>query len=84
MILLDQDVTTSIDERTQEPVRVTPNLRRLNIPDVEIELVDSELDMFNSIITIVRELDPEILAGWEIHNGSWGYLFERAHHELGK
>ena len=62
----------------------SPNLKKLNLPNVEVIKVESEVDLFNEIIDRVRNLDPEILAGWEIHNGSWGYVFERAHQEFGE
>jgi DNA polymerase zeta len=45
---------------------------------VDIEYETDELDLLNRIIDIVRELDPDILVGYEVHNGSWGYLIERA------
>ena len=38
----------------------------------------NELDLMNRIVDIVREFDPDILTGYEVHNGSWGYLIERA------
>ena len=45
---------------------------------VDIEYETDELDLLNRMIDIVRELDPDILVGYEVHNGSWGYLIERA------
>jgi DNA polymerase zeta len=39
---------------------------------------NDELELLNRFIDIVRELDPDILVGYEVHNGSWGYLIERA------
>lgn len=39
---------------------------------------EDELDMLNRFIDIVRDFDPDILVGYEVHNGSWGYLVERA------
>ena len=38
----------------------------------------SELDLINRLVDIVREQDPDVLTGFEVHNGSWGYLIERA------
>ena len=44
----------------------------------EVEEETSELDLINRMIDIVRGHDPDILAGYEVHGGSWGYLIERA------
>ncbi|SPN99744.1 probable catalytic subunit of DNA polymerase zeta UPR-1 [Cephalotrichum gorgonifer] len=38
----------------------------------------SELDLFVRMVEIVRNHDPDILTGYEVHGGSWGYLIERA------
>ncbi|KAH7078349.1 hypothetical protein FB567DRAFT_133332 [Paraphoma chrysanthemicola] len=45
---------------------------------VEVEHEEDELDLINRIVDIVRQFDPDILAGYEVHNSSWGYLIERA------
>lgn len=45
---------------------------------VAVECEEDELDLINRIVDIVRHFDPDILAGYEVHNGSWGYLIERA------
>lgn len=45
---------------------------------VEVDLEETELDLINRMVDIVREHDPDILTGFEVHNGSWGYLMERA------
>ncbi|KAF2229850.1 putative DNA polymerase zeta catalytic subunit [Viridothelium virens] len=44
----------------------------------EVHAEDDELDLINKLIDIVRDFDPDILTGFEVHNGSWGYLIERA------
>lgn len=46
--------------------------------DVDVEYEEDELDLLNRMIDIVRRFDPDILTGYEVHNGSWGYLIERA------
>lgn len=38
----------------------------------------SELDLMIRMVDIVRTFDPDILTGYEVHGGSWGYLIERA------
>lgn len=46
--------------------------------DVEVQYEEDELDLINKMVDIVREFDPDILTGYEVHNSSWGYLIERA------
>ena len=47
----------------------------------EVEEESSELDLINRMVDIVRNYDPDILTGYEVHNGSWGYLIERARYK---
>ncbi|PWN52328.1 putative catalytic subunit of DNA polymerase zeta UPR-1 [Violaceomyces palustris] len=51
---------------------------RLGINNLAVEEVESELELFNALVDLVRAFDPEILAGYEIHSSSWGYAVERA------
>lgn len=44
----------------------------------EVHVESSELDLLVRMVEIVREYDPDILTGFEVHGGSWGYLIERA------
>lgn len=44
----------------------------------DVEEEETELDLLNRMVDIVRQHDPDILTGYEVHNGSWGYLIERA------
>jgi DNA polymerase zeta len=46
--------------------------------NAEVEHEEDELELINRIVDIVRQFDPDILTGYEVHNGSWGYLIERA------
>ncbi|KAH0531718.1 hypothetical protein TsFJ059_000511 [Trichoderma semiorbis] len=46
------------------------------VPD-EVFQESSELDLLNRMVEIVRFYDPDILTGYEVHGGSWGYLIER-------
>ncbi|EKG11632.1 hypothetical protein MPH_11125 [Macrophomina phaseolina MS6] len=46
--------------------------------DVDVQYEEDELDLLNKMVDIVREFDPDILTGYEVHNSSWGYLIERA------
>lgn len=45
---------------------------------VELQTEASELDLITSLVDIVQSHDPDIITGYEVHNGSWGYLIERA------
>ncbi|KAI0068183.1 hypothetical protein BV25DRAFT_1793280 [Artomyces pyxidatus] len=44
------------------------------------EVVDDELDLLNKVVDTVLDLDPDIVAGWEIQGSSWGYLSARGRH----
>ncbi|CAI4210967.1 unnamed protein product [Parascedosporium putredinis] len=54
----------------------TEALRRMTHAEVLEET--TELDLFVRMIGIVRSYDPDIMTGYEVHGGSWGYLIERA------
>ncbi|KAL1622191.1 DNA polymerase zeta [Diplodia seriata] len=45
---------------------------------LEVQYEEDELDLLNKMVDIVREFDPDILTGYEVHNSSWGYVIERA------
>ena len=52
-----------------------------NVPrhtGVDVDEEATELDLVNRMVDIVREHDPDVLTGFEVHNGSWGYVIERA------
>ncbi|KAK4889401.1 hypothetical protein LTR28_002780, partial [Elasticomyces elasticus] len=55
---------------------IAKKIRQQSVFEVEEE--DNELDLINRVVDIVRAYDPDILTGYEVHNGSWGYLIERA------
>ncbi|KAG0031787.1 DNA polymerase zeta [Podila clonocystis] len=46
-------------------------------PGLDIQVAKNEGDMMNALIHRVRELDPDILTGYEVNNLSWGYLVDR-------
>lgn len=60
------------------------NPARLRLDDIPFEIVEDELALINWVIDTVKFCDPDILAGWELHNSSWGYLAARASGEFGK
>ncbi|KAH9049339.1 hypothetical protein EDB84DRAFT_1556197 [Lactarius hengduanensis] len=45
--------------------------------DVPSQIIATELDLLNAAIDLVLDLDPDIIAGWEIQSSSWGYLGAR-------
>ncbi|KAI9879358.1 MAG: DNA polymerase zeta [Pleopsidium flavum] len=49
--------------------------------DVEVEKESTELDLITRMVDIVRYHDPDILTGYEVHGGSWGYMIERARYK---
>lgn len=57
-------------------VGVAPRDSR-TLRDIPIQIVATELDLLNAAIDLVLDLDPDIIAGWEIQNSSWGYLGAR-------
>jgi DNA polymerase zeta len=60
------------------------SLRLGNQHSLFVEYFDSELDLFNEVINRVRIWNPDVLAGWEVHGASWGYLAGRAMEEFSK
>ncbi|ODQ50587.1 hypothetical protein SAICODRAFT_61405 [Saitoella complicata NRRL Y-17804] len=51
---------------------------RFSLQAHEGTAVETELDVVNYLIDLVRNSDPDILAGFEVQSSSWGYLIERA------
>lgn len=45
----------------------------------EINYVDSELELINSLVQLIQKWDPDIISGFEIELLSWGYLIERCY-----
>ncbi|KAK9464313.1 hypothetical protein V1512DRAFT_278509 [Lipomyces arxii] len=41
-------------------------------------VVFDELDLLNHMIAVVRDLDPDVFAGYDVQSASWGYMIERA------
>ncbi|KAG0270384.1 DNA polymerase zeta [Actinomortierella ambigua] len=42
-----------------------------------VKVTQNEREMIEEAMRLVRDLDPDILVGYEIHNASWGYLVDR-------
>ena len=47
-------------------------------PSYRLTHVATELLLIKSIVRLVRDCDPDILAGYEVQMSSWGYLASRA------
>jgi DNA polymerase zeta len=50
--------------------------RRLR--DISLEVASDELDLINRFVDLVCDMDPDVIAGWEIQMASWGYLTARS------
>lgn len=60
-------------------VKDTMSTSRFQLPaEVAVDEKSSELEAINRLIDIVRNFDPDILAGYEVQSASWGYMIERA------
>lgn len=46
--------------------------------NVDVTYVNNESDLFEKIIGLIINHDPDILCGYEVEMDSWGYLFGRA------
>ncbi|KAI9468117.1 MAG: hypothetical protein EXX96DRAFT_493093 [Benjaminiella poitrasii] len=49
----------------------------LNKTGLLVDYAETEEDLFRLLIEKVRYYDPDMLIGYEVQNGSWGYLVER-------
>lgn len=45
--------------------------------EIEYVWADDEFALVNKFITLVVELDPDVITGWEVQRSSWGYLERR-------
>lgn len=70
----------AVDENDRR--KAAQNLRRHCQAEVKVEY--TELDIITALVDIVRNLDPDILTGYEVHSNSWGYIIERARKIWGK
>lgn len=48
--------------------------------DVPSQAVTTELDLLNTVVDLVLDLDPDVISGWETQSSSWGYLGARGKH----
>jgi DNA polymerase zeta len=54
-----------------------PLLEIRALSDIPSQVVDTELDLLNTVVDLVLDLDPDVIAGWEVQSSSWGYLGAR-------
>ena len=45
---------------------------------LQVEVVKSEKELFGLFADAVLSLDPDIILGWEVQQGSLGYLVDRS------
>lgn len=81
----DLDVNSTIENAqvgvlAQSSGAIEKVAKALSVP---VETEETELDLINRLIDLVRALDPDVLTGYEVHNSSWGYIIERARHKYG-
>ena len=68
------NIQSTIDNDLQRPY-----LEHCGISsDLEIVYVQKESELFEQLIKLVRQVDPDFLLGYEVQMGSWGYLKTRA------
>ena len=74
---MDEEAKLGIVVLSQD-AELPERIRRIVGNRVQLDAEDDELDLINRMVDVVRTYDPDILTGYEVHNGSWGYLIERA------
>lgn len=55
-----------------------PKLLDRSIFNTNVTYVSSETYIFDKVIELVKQHDPDIMSGYEIEMNSWGYLLERS------
>ncbi|KAK2461909.1 hypothetical protein APHAL10511_006372 [Amanita phalloides] len=70
-----------VDSAQKGAIVVSPeHLGRDRTRRVPCEEVASELDAMNLLSDVVVDLDPDVVTGWEVQRGSWGFVIQRAAH----
>lgn len=79
---IQSETTSSEDDLNNGIIMFAPDQetaeRYQSLVETPIDFEDTELELINRLVDVVRDLDPDILVGYEVHNGSWGYLIERS------
>ncbi|KAG8822408.1 DNA polymerase zeta, partial [Serendipita sp. 399] len=76
--VVDSDEDRRIHYQSGILVVKRPNFELGRLRNSKIGILDSELDIINALVDEVNFLDPDILCGWEVQSGSWGYFITRA------
>ncbi|KAF5370238.1 hypothetical protein D9615_010070 [Tricholomella constricta] len=63
--------------QTETIIVQTPHFDQRRIREMKLDIVHDEIELINRIVDIVMDLDPDVLTGWDIQRGSWGYLEAR-------
>ena len=58
-------------------VQNRPHVSQTRLRQFDMNYFGGELDLLNGLVDLVIELDPDILAGWEVQINSWGFLEAR-------
>lgn len=48
--------------------------------DIQVTIVKTELEAFETLLGLCARWDPDIYAGYEIEMSSWGFVIDRAKH----
>ncbi|TFY71796.1 hypothetical protein EVG20_g1209 [Dentipellis fragilis] len=82
-----QSSNTLRDAKSQEMhhksgiITMDDDLSRVPIlRNCQVDVVKNEVELINSLIDKVLDMDPDIVVGWEIQSMSWGYLSARGRH----
>lgn len=72
-------ITFSILCGQKSEIHVFTTLQRSYFKDqkASISCFQTEIDMINELIQVVKIEDPDVLVGFEIDNKSWGYIAQR-------
>lgn len=73
----ESDVPISSNLRNGVIIVGNPLLEIWALRDIPSQVVDTELDLLNTVVDLVLDLDPDVIVGWEIQSLSWGYLGAR-------
>jgi len=60
-------------QASSEPLKIP----KYALDQCDIEVVDTEVELLNSLIYKIRNWDPEVLTGFELESWSWGYVMRR-------
>ncbi|POW05385.1 hypothetical protein PSTT_09744, partial [Puccinia striiformis] len=68
-----------VDEHQSNTQAYSESLKlpKYALDDCCIEVVDTEVELLNSLIDKIRTWDPEVLTGFELESWSWGYVMRR-------